>query len=113
AVVYRTGVSHAPADLVAARVGEQDVQQQHVRPAALEQGDRVGCTARGQHDIVVGTQVLGQKVEDVGLVIDDEHGGLSHGCWLLWLRPAAARIGASPALVMWLVPAATEPRRSI
>jgi hypothetical protein len=33
----------------------------------------------GQDGEVVLAQVLGQELEDEGLVVDDEHGGFGHG----------------------------------
>ena len=78
-IVDAVARAHQAADVVAAHVGQHDVEQDDVGPRLSQHLDRLGAGRRGQDAEVVVAQVLGQKVHDAGLVVDDEHGGSSHG----------------------------------
>jgi hypothetical protein len=95
-VVDGVAAPDAAADVEAAHVGQQHVQQHNVGTGAAEHLERLLAVGRGQHRVVIGAQVLDEKVHDTGLVIHDEHGRSSHGHGSLGMAdrtPENARYG--------------------
>jgi hypothetical protein len=62
------------AQVEAAHVGQDDIQQHEVGPAAAQHLECLGPAGGGQHGVVVRSQVLGQEVDDARFVVDHEHG---------------------------------------
>jgi hypothetical protein len=67
-VVDGVAAPDAAADVEAAHVGQQHVQQHNVGTGAAEHLERLLAVGRGQHRVVIGAQVLDEKVHDAGLV---------------------------------------------
>jgi hypothetical protein len=60
-------------DLVAANVGQSQVEHDQIGPRVGGQRDRLGPGARGQHLEPVALEVAPHELADLQLVLDDQH----------------------------------------